>query len=116
MTRGTGAVLVVSGRGLREQLWDADQVVSCDRKGEHRRGLGKSSNLDLVEPGLCLDPAEHLLDPLAQDLADPITRMPGGAAIDCGLAHHAMLADRAVDGTCGVTARSRRSSTKAVAS
>src|SRR4029079_9720763 len=79
----------LSGRGLREQLWDADQVVSCDRKGEHRRGFGKSSNLDLAEPGLCLDPAEHLLDPLAQDLADPITRMPGGAAIDCGLAHHA---------------------------
>jgi hypothetical protein len=83
---------------LHEQLWDADQVVSCDRKGEHRRGFGQSSNLDLVEPSLCLDPAEHLLDPPAQDLADPITRMPGGAVTDCGLADHAMLADRAIDG------------------
>jgi hypothetical protein len=35
---------------------------------------------------------------LIQPLADPITGMPNGAAIGCGLAHHAMLADRAIDG------------------
>src|SRR5690606_29354685 len=63
--------------------------------------LGTPSEFDLGEPGLRLDPAEHLLDPLAADLADPIAGMTGGAAVDRCLADPPMLADRTVDGDVG---------------
>src|SRR3954469_7735136 len=56
---------------------DADQVVGCDREGEHRLGLGASADLDVCKRGLRLDPAEHLLDPLADPLADGVAGMPG---------------------------------------
>src|SRR5215207_11744937 len=59
----------LSGRGLCQQFRDADQVVGGDREGEHRLGLGASADLDLCKPGLRLDPAEDLLDALADPLA-----------------------------------------------
>src|SRR4029079_15760847 len=52
------------------------------RESRCRFGLCTPAHLDLRDPGLCLDPAEHLLNPLAQDLAYPIPGMPGGASID----------------------------------
>ena len=90
-----------SGASVHQQLWQSDQVVSCNRKREHRFGLCTPSHLDLSEPGLCLDPAEHLLNPLAQDLAYPIPGMPGGASIDGRLSDHAVFADPAINGDVG---------------
>src|SRR5690348_3191705 len=92
------AGLALSGGGWRQQFRDADEVVGENRKGEHRFGLGAASNLYLGKPSLRLDPAEHLLDPLAADLADAVTHMMRGAAIDSGFADDAMLADRTIDG------------------
>ena len=92
------ASVVVSDGGLCQQLGNADQVVGGDCEGEDRLGLGASADLDLCEPGLRLDPAEHLLDPLADDLADAIAGMPRRAAVDRCPAHPPAFADRAVDG------------------
>src|SRR3954467_7053843 len=91
-------VVSLSAGGLCQQLGDADQVVGGDRKGEHRLGLSASADLDLCKPGLRLDPAEHLLDALADPLADGVAGMARRAAVDRGPAHHPAFADRAVDG------------------
>src|SRR5215211_280800 len=81
-----------------QQFGDADEVVGSHREGEDRLGFDTSAHLQLGEAGLRFDPTEHLLDPFAADLADPIACMAGGAAINGGSAHDATLADRAVDG------------------
>ncbi len=41
------------------EFGNTEQVVSGDREGEDRFGLGAASNLDLGEAGLRLDPAER---------------------------------------------------------
>lgn len=72
--------------------------VGGDREGEHRLGFGASADLDLCKPGLCLDPAEHLLDALADPLAEGVAGMPRRAAVDRRPAHHPAFADHAIDG------------------
>src|ERR1700685_294045 len=81
----------VSCGGCCQQLGDADQIVGCHGECEQRFDLGASSQFGLGEASLGLDPAEHLLDPLAADLARPIARMSGGASINGGFAHDAQL-------------------------
>ena len=52
----------------------------------------------LGQPAGGHDPAEPLLDALAQPLAGGVARMPGGASVDPGLARLAGLPDVAADG------------------
>lgn len=64
----------------------------------------------LGPPAVSLDPAEALLDPLAQPLADGVSGMPGGTPVDPSRTPLAGLAEVAVDGDVGVTVRSRKAS------
>jgi hypothetical protein len=89
----------VSCAGSCDQLGNADQVVGYDCEGEGRFDLGASPQLDLGEASLRFDPAEHFFDALATDLACPVARVSGGAAIQASSAHHAMFADAPVDGS-----------------
>ena len=54
-----------------QQFWGSDEVVGNDRESEDRFGFCTSTHLQLGESGLRLDPAKHLLDPFAEDLAFP---------------------------------------------
>src|ERR1700752_664096 len=80
-----------SWRALRQEFGNADEIVGRDCEGEGRFGFGASAQLDLGEPGLRLDPSEHLLDAFAADLTHLVARMAGGAGIDGGFAHDTML-------------------------
>ena len=96
-----------------QELGKPDQIVGRQRHGEGGVDPGAASQFDLGETGRRLDPAEHLLDPLAAALADGIARMTQGAPVDGRLARLAGLAQMPVDGDVRVTERLFRASTKA---
>ena len=68
------------------RVGDPEIVLPRHGEDEDRFDLGTSAQLHLGDAGLRLDPAEHFLDPLAADLARPVARMSGGAAIERGSA------------------------------
>ena len=75
--------LSVSSSG-REQSGHPDQIVGCHCKDELERNATYTSVFGFVQSGDRLGPGEAFLDPLADDLADSIARMPCRAAIDGG--------------------------------
>ncbi len=76
---------------LGEQLGYSDQIVGGGGEGEDGLGLFSPPDLHLIEPGLCLDPAEDLLDALADALAERVSGMMGRAPVDGCLANLATL-------------------------
>lgn len=103
----------MSRRCIGEKLGDPDEIVGGGREGEDGLDLGSGADLDLGEPGLDLDPAEGLLDPLAAALADLVADMARRAAIDGGLANFPVFDTAPLIAMWGVTCRVRRSPTKA---
>src|ERR1700754_4835630 len=87
--------------GGRQQLGYSNEIVGEDGEGKYGLHLGEPAHLDLRQPAGALDPAEDLLDALADDLADGVPGMPGDPAIDGGLAGLAGLGDMAIDGDVG---------------
>ena len=72
-----------ASRRCAEQPRQADQVVGCHRQGELPVDFGQAAVPGLAQPGDGLGPAERLLDPLADALADGVAGMARGAAVDC---------------------------------
>ena len=66
------------------QYGHPDQIVGCHCKDELERDATYTPVFGFVQSGDRLGPGEAFLDPLANDLADSIARMPRGAAIDGG--------------------------------
>lgn len=66
-----------SGR-LGKQPWYSDQVVGGGGEGEDGFGFVSPPDLHLIETGLGLDPAEDLLDVLADALVAPTPAAPPG--------------------------------------
>ena len=93
--------LRASGRRRGDEFGQPDQVVGGGGRGEHPAHPVEPAMPGLGQPAGGLDPAEALLDALAQPLARGVTRMPGGAPVDPGLAPLAGLAHAAVDGDVG---------------
>src|SRR5512139_3903951 len=81
-----------SGRRC-EQVAHADQVEGRHAESERPAHSVFSSDLDLPHAGGRFEPAEGMLDSLAQDLAELIARMPRRASIDCALALRGVLSD-----------------------
>src|SRR5206468_12572801 len=76
-----------SEHGLRrasQKLGDTYQVVGGRGEGEHPAHPGGAAMTGLAQPGDGLDPAEHLLDALANAPADGITGVSRGATVDGG--------------------------------
>ena len=65
-----------------EQLWQSNQVVSCERQSELPTDAIQAFMPGLAQPGGGLGPAEYFFDPLSYDLADLIALATGGAAVD----------------------------------
>ena len=77
--------LHLSGRWCQE-FWYPDEVVGDHLEGEETFGLGEAPEFELCGAAYGFGPAEALLDALAAALADLIALVPGGTAIDGGLA------------------------------
>ena len=85
--------LATVGRGLGEQFGQPDQVVGGGGQREHPAHPVEPAMAGLGQPAGGLDPAEPLLDTLAQALAGGVARVPGGAPVDPGQAPLAQLAE-----------------------
>lgn len=88
------------------QISNADQVVSRGREDEDPVDAFATAVPQLAQQPDRLQPTEDLFDSFAFPLTDLVTRMPGGATINCRRRLVLFWA------TCGVTARARRSFTK----
>ena len=71
-----------SRRRLRQQPGQPHQVVCGGREGERQVDPVPTAEPGLAEPCYRLDPAERLLDPLADALAGGLAGMTGGAPVD----------------------------------
>src|SRR5208337_5043016 len=65
-----------------EQVAHPDQVVGSSCKSESPTDSGDATVTSLAQPADGLEPAEDLFHPLAPPLAESITGVAGGAAID----------------------------------
>src|SRR5918997_3784523 len=65
-----------------QQLGDADQVVGGSGEGEAPPDALEPSVAGLAQAARDLDPAERLLDPLADALAQGVAGMPRGSTVD----------------------------------
>ena len=65
-----------------EEFGKSDEVVGGSFEGEHPSYSIATAVLCLTEGGSGLDPAKWLFDAFTQALADGVTRVPGGAAVD----------------------------------
>src|SRR5216684_2574371 len=78
--------LLASGRSLSGdlgQISNADQVISRGREDEDPVDAFATAMAQLAQQADRLQPTEDLFDPFALPLTDLITRMPGGATINC---------------------------------
>src|SRR5215207_9506266 len=67
---------------LRDQLRQPHQIVGGSRERERPSDAVAAAKPGLLLPGDRLDPAERLLDALADALADGVAAMPGRAPVD----------------------------------
>ena len=75
-----------SSFGPGQELGEPDQVIGCHREGELPSDAAEPAVPRLAELGRSLGPAEGLLDPLPDRLADPVAGVAGGASIEGGAA------------------------------
>jgi hypothetical protein len=84
--------------GLGQQFWYPDEVAGDHLECEEAFGLGEAPELELCGTADGLGPAEAFFDAFAATLADLVALVPGGAAVDSGVAELARLRDCAIDG------------------
>src|SRR6266481_5135299 len=86
--------LLASGRRLSGdlgQISNTDQVISCGREDEDPVDAFATAVPQLAQQADRLQPTEDLFDPFAFPLTDLITRMSGGATINCRAAISVVL-------------------------
>src|SRR4051812_34008111 len=82
-----------TSRRRAQQLRQPDQIVGCRREGELPADPGLAAVAGAAQQGDLLDPAERLLDPLADPLAQRVAGVPRGAAVNRRAATGGVLGD-----------------------